>query len=122
MCRSERVGQERRRHVRVRPAADYDLKVECLEANGAPLMVVDVSLSGFGFLLDTVSAEWKAGQKLNVMIELPSGPPVAAELTIRHTAGIPNGAAGGELTTLNDATRSNLRRYVGVLFGRGLSA
>lgn len=116
------MGQERRRHVRVRPASDYDILVECLEANGARLMVVDVSISGFGFLLDAASAEWKAGQTLNVMVQLPNLPPFTAELTIRHTAGIPNGACGGELTTIDDASLTKLRRYVGVLFGRGLSA
>ena len=111
---------ERRRDVRVRPAADYEVKVE-LEVRGLPtsLQVVDISLGGIGILVSHLLGELAVGDELKLKMSVNGGEPFAVEAVIRHTGPPGFGVCGAQFRDLSDAARTAIRRCVSDLLERG---
>jgi c-di-GMP-binding flagellar brake protein YcgR len=109
--------QDRRRHVRVRPAADYDVGIElCDGAVFSRLQVVDLSLGGVGLLIEPPIDTYEAGVRFELRVSTPEAKPVRVMATVRHRA---RGVCGAEFQELNEAASSALRRAVGELLERG---
>jgi c-di-GMP-binding flagellar brake protein YcgR len=111
---------ERRRDVRVRPAADYEVKVE-LEVRGlpTPLQVVDISLGGMGMLVSHMLGELAVGDELALKMSVHGGEPFDVKAVIRHTGPPGFGVCGAQFQELSDGARAAIRRCVSDLLERG---
>jgi c-di-GMP-binding flagellar brake protein YcgR len=111
---------DRRRHVRVRPAADYDVSVELIEgAVFSRVQVVDLSLGGVGILIEPPVDQYELGASLQLRIGTPEAEPVRAVAVVRHRA---RGVCGAEFQRLDEAALAALHRAVGELLERGNQA
>jgi c-di-GMP-binding flagellar brake protein YcgR len=112
-------SSERRRYARVRPAADYDVRVQ-LDRHGQTQLVavVDLSLGGFGFLLSGTLETCAVGELLDLNIETPSGAPLSARGVVRHVSRS-RGVCGVELQNLSPRAGQELRASVEELLARG---
>jgi hypothetical protein len=116
----EQTGWDRRRHVRVRPAADYDVRVEVVEgAVYSRVDVVDMSLGGLGILIEPPVDTTELGAVLELRIATPVAEPVRAVAVVRHRA---RGVCGVEFQQLGGAALAALEIVVGELLERGNQA
>jgi len=116
----EETGWDRRRHVRVRPAADYDVRVELVDgAVFSRLEVVDLSLGGLGILIDPPIGSFQLGAALDLRVGTPEAEPVRLKAVVRHNA---RGVCGMEFQNLDEAAVAALRRAVAELLERGNQA
>jgi c-di-GMP-binding flagellar brake protein YcgR len=114
---------ERRQNVRVRPAADYDIRVDYVDGLvSVRLQVLDLALGGMGLVVDELFAEHAAGESLELRITFPQMAPFTTRAEIRHTSGKAGGVCGIRLGQLTDEQAQALRRAVGELQERGHSA
>jgi hypothetical protein len=114
---------ERRAHVRVRPAHDYDVRVELREGMvGVTLSVIDVSVGGMGLQVDEFFQDRKSGDKLTLQITLPGAAPFQTVAEIRYSARTAGGKCGVLLGSLTADQQSRLSRAVAELLERGHSA
>jgi c-di-GMP-binding flagellar brake protein YcgR len=108
---------DRRRHVRVRPAVDYDIGVELVEG---PLFsrvnVVDLSLGGVGILAEPPMNRYETGAALELRVSPPDAAPFKVEGVVRHTA---RGVCGVEFQNVSATAVAILRRAVAELLERG---
>jgi hypothetical protein len=113
------MALERRRHVRVHPTADYDLRVELtLDGITHLLQVVNVGLGGIGLLIEGPVAERKVGDSLRLVIALPSGMRFRADAELQHMSR-GKGVCGAKLLGLDEPSATALGRYVSELLVRG---
>jgi hypothetical protein len=116
----EEPGWDRRKHVRVRPARDYDVSVEVVEgAVFSRVEVVDLSLGGLGILIEPTVEAYAIGAALQLRIGTPEAEPVRASAVVRHRA---RGVCGMEFQRLDEASLAALHRAVGELLERGSQA
>jgi c-di-GMP-binding flagellar brake protein YcgR len=116
----EEANWDRRRHVRVRPAADYDVRVELIEgAVFSRVAVVDLSLGGLGILIEPPVDACQLGAPLDLRIGTPEAEPVRVVAIVRHRA---RGVCGMEFQNLNEPALNALRRAVSELLERGNQA
>ena len=116
----EEVSWDRRRHVRVRPAADYDVRVELIDgAVFSRVEVVDMSLGGLGILIEPPVDSCALGAVLEFRIATPAAEPVRASAVVRHRA---RGVCGVEFQRLNEEALSALQSVVAELLERGSQA
>jgi c-di-GMP-binding flagellar brake protein YcgR len=116
----EEPSWDRRKHVRVRPAADYDVTVEVVEgAVFSRVQVVDMSLGGLGILAEPPVDAYQLGAQLELRIATPEAEPVRAAAVVRHRA---RGVCGVEFQHLGEAALAALHRVVGELLERGNQA
>lgn len=116
----EEANWDRRRHVRVRPAADYDVRVEVVQgAVYSRVEVVDMSLGGLGILIEPPVDNTQLGAVLELRITTPVAEPVRAAAVVRHRA---RGVCGMEFQNLGAAALSALERVVAELLERGNQA
>lgn len=114
---------ERRQNVRVRPAADYDIRVDYVDGMvSVRLQVLDVALGGMGLVVDELFAHRAAGDELELCVTFPGMAQFTTRAEIRHTSGKPGGVCGIRLGRLTDEQVQALRRAVGELQERGHSA
>jgi len=108
---------DRRRHVRVRPTGDYDVRVEIVEgAVFSRAQVVDLSLGGVGMLIEPPVDGYAVQSALELRISTPEAEPVRVSALVRHNA---RGVCGAEFQGLSEAALSALRRAVSELLERG---
>jgi c-di-GMP-binding flagellar brake protein YcgR len=116
----EETSWDRRRHVRVRPAADYDVRVELVEgAVFSRVDVVDLSLGGVGVLIEPPVDTYQLGAALELRVGTPEAQPVRVQAIVRHRA---RGVCGMEFQNLDEAALAALRRVVAELLERGNQA
>ena len=115
------MQKERRQHVRVRPAADYDLGVE-LEPQGRfkRMVVVDVGVGGLGLYLNESLVEVKVGQTLALIVTFPREGALPFRMQVRHITGGERGVCGMQIMEASDEGLAAFRRYVGEMLDRGL--
>lgn len=111
---------DRRRHVRVRPAADYDVVVEVSEG---PVLsrcqVVDLSLGGIGLLMEPPVDRFEPGTSFELRVTTPEAESVRVTALVKHRA---RGVCGAEFSEPNEAVSSALGRAVSELLERGNQA
>jgi c-di-GMP-binding flagellar brake protein YcgR len=117
----EEVSWDRRRHVRVRLAVDYDVTVELVQgAVFSRVEVVDLSLGGLGILTEPPIDTCQIGAGLELRIATPeAAEPVRVEAIVRHRA---RGVCGVEFQNLGEPALNALRRAVSELLERGNQA
>jgi hypothetical protein len=116
----EETSWDRRRHVRVRPAADYDVRVELVDgAVFSRVEVVDLSLGGLGILIEPPIDTRELGAALELRVGTPEAEPVRVKAVVRHRA---RGVCGVEFQNLDEAALAALRRAVAELLERGNQA
>ena len=110
-------GWDRRRHVRVRPAVDYDVTVEVIEgAVYSRVQVVDLSLGGVGMLIEPPVDRYPVNEALELRIGTPEAESVRVTALVRHRA---RGVCGAEFRGLSEDALAALRRAVAELLERG---
>lgn len=120
MRSKEEANWDRRRHVRVRPASDYDIRVELVDgAVFSRVQVVDLSLGGLGILIEPPVDAYELNAALELRIGTPEAEPVRVMATVRHRA---RGVCGAEFKTLSEAAMAALHRAVAELLERGNQA
>lgn len=114
---SGKENWDRRRHVRVRPAVDYDIGVElCEGAVFSRVNVVDLSLGGVGILAEHPMNRFETGATLDLRVSPPEAAPFRIAGVVRHTA---RGVCGVEFQNVDAAAVAILRRSVAELLERG---
>jgi len=115
---SQHPSKERRLHVRVRPAPDYELKIAKVEgAIRTSLSVVDISLGGVGLLLDEETERFKVGDTVMLLISPPMGSAFQCEASVRHLSKV-TGVVGIRLN-LDKEHSTTLNHVVSELLTRG---
>jgi hypothetical protein len=108
---------DRRKHVRVRPAGDYDVSVEIVDgAVFSRVQVVDLSLGGVGILIEPPVDRYGLNEALELRISTPEAEPVRVSALVRHRA---RGICGAEFQGLSEKALAALRRAVAELLERG---
>ena len=108
---------DRRKHVRVRPAVDYDIGVElCEGAIFSRVNVVDLSLGGVGILAEPPMNRYATGAQLELRVSPPEAAPFRVTGVVRHTA---RGVCGVEFQNVDAAAVALLRKSVAELLERG---
>jgi hypothetical protein len=111
---------DRRRHVRVRPLADYDVRVEVVDgAVFSRVEVVDMSLGGLGILIEPPVDSYQPGAVVDLRLGTPEAEPVRVKAIVRHCA---RGVCGVEFQALAEPATAALRRAVSELLERGNQA
>lgn len=111
---------DRRRHVRVRPAADYDVRVElCEGAVFTRCQVVDLSLGGIGLLIEPPVDTYGPSTSFELRVTTPEAEPVRMNVLVKHCA---RGVCGAEFVNPEEATMAALSRAVSELLERGHQA
>lgn len=111
---------DRRRHVRVRPAADYDVVVEvCEGAVFTRCQVVDLSLGGVGLLIEPPVDAYGAGAAFELRVTTPEAESVRVNALVKHCA---RGVCGAEFVEPKEEASIALRRAVSELLERGHQA
>jgi hypothetical protein len=98
----QETNWDRRKHVRVRPAGDYDVSVEVVE--------------GVGMLIEPPVDRYGLNEALELRISTPEAEPVRVSALVRHRA---RGICGAEFQGLSEKALSALRRAVAELLERG---
>ena len=112
--------QERRLHVRVRPAADYDVVVEvCEGAVFTRCQVVDLSLGGVGLLLEAPVDQFAVGSTFELRLTTPESAQFRASVTVKHRV---RGVCGTCFSELSEQASAGQRRAVSELLERGNQA
>ena len=118
-----RTMAERRAHVRVRPAADYDVRVELREGMFAVrLSVADLSVGGLGLVVDEMFANKVHGDVLVLQVSLPEGPSFTTKAEVRYTSRVVGGKCGVCWVGLQGDEQARVSRAVAELLERGHSA
>lgn len=104
----------------MRPASDYDVRVELVEgAVFSRVEVVDLSLGGFGILIEPPIDTCQIDAELELRVSTPEAESVRLKAVVRHRA---RGVCGMEFQNLDEAALSALRRAVAELLERGNQA
>jgi hypothetical protein len=115
--------QERRQNVRVRPAADYDVRIDYEDGLvKVQLSVMDVAVGGVGLVVDELFAELKAGAQIRLGVTLPNFPPFETSASLRYSQGKAGGRCGIHFANLTEDQQAALSRTVSELLERGHSA
>jgi hypothetical protein len=113
----EETNWDRRKHVRVRLAADYDVGVEIVEgAVFSRVQVVDLSLGGLGILIEPPVDSYELDALLELRVSTPEAEPVRVSALVRHRA---RGVCGAEFQKLSEPALAALHRAVAELLERG---
>jgi c-di-GMP-binding flagellar brake protein YcgR len=114
---------ERRAHVRVRPAVDYDVRVELREGVlHVALAVIDISVGGMGLVVDELFQDKRSGERIRIQITLPGSASFETQAEIRYSARTVGGKCGVALSSLTDEEQHRVSRAVAELLERGHSA
>ena len=120
MPRDDGETWDRRRHVRVRPSADYDIQAAVCEGTVfTTVQIVDLSLGGIGLLLEPPIDSVAMGGSFELKISTPESSPVRARVVVRHQA---RGVCGAQFETLSEKASLAIGRAVSELLERGHQA
>ena len=115
--------RERRKNVRVRPAADYNVVVEYIDGPVTlPVQVMDLAIGGMGLVVDEFFVDRGIGDKLKLHITFPTFPRFVTDAEVRHSTKKAGGKCGILLSALSDEETTALRNTVAELQERGHSA
>ena len=115
--------QERRKNVRVRPAPDYDIKIEYEEGLvKVRLAIIDLAVGGIGVLVDELFSDIAPGTPLRLSVDLPDYETFETDATLRHSTGRAGGRCGFHFSTLSHEQQKAWSRAVSELLERGQSA
>src|SRR5690606_23732196 len=113
--------EDRRRHVRVHPTSDYGVDVSVVEGIVyEPAHVVDVSVGGFGLLLEPPFDRFEVGHRLTLRIALPEAPLMVVAAVVRHTTRA-TGIWGVEIDRDDETAMRALSHAVSELLERAAS-
>jgi len=115
--------QERRQNVRVRPTADYAIRIDL--GGGivkTQLTLIDAAVGGVALIIDEQFAHLGAGSDLRLGVTLPGVPRFETVAVIRHTQGRAGGRCGVHFDRLTGDQQRALSRAVSELLERGSSA
>lgn len=115
--------QERRQNVRVRPAADYDIRIELEDGLvTVRLSVLDAAVGGVALVVDELFVSKKADSDIRLGVSLPGVPRFVTMANIRYTQGKVGGRCGVHFPHLSDEQQTALSKAVSELLERGHSA
>ena len=114
--------QERRQNVRVRPAPDYDIKIDFEEGVvKVQCSVMDVAVGGVGLVVDELFAHLKSGDTMTLGVELPGHEHFETVASLRYTQSKAGGRCGVHFGQLTNEQQTALSRAVSELLERGHS-
>ena len=114
--------QERRKNVRVRPAADYDIQVDYEEGLvSVQLSVIDVAVGGVGLVIDKLFAHLEAKSEILLGITLPDFSRFQTTASVRYAFGGTGGRCGIHFPSLSEEEQTALSKAVSELLERGHS-
>lgn len=115
--------QERRQNVRVRPASDYDVKVDFEDGLvKVQLSIIDVAVGGVGLVVDDLFSKSPIGSQLRLSVSLPGYLRFETMGSLRHSTGSVGGRCGIHFSALTDEQQTALSKVVSELLERGHSA
>jgi len=113
--------EDRRRHVRVQPTADYAVDVSVVQGIVFErARVVDISVAGLGLLLEPPFDRFSVGQKLTLRVLFPEAAPLDVAAVVRHTTRA-TGIWGIEIDRNDERVMRALRHAVSELLERAAS-
>ena len=114
--------QERRKNVRVRPSADYDIGLALLRPPvNIARSVLDVAVGGVGVVVDEVFAGAEIGSRLKISVTLPEQEPFVTQANVRYCAPASGGRSGLHFDQLTAEQQAAFSRAVSELLERGYS-
>lgn len=114
--------QERRQNVRVRPAPDYEVKIDYSDGLvKVQCSVMDVAVGGVGLVVDELFSHLKAGDEIALGVTLPGHERFETSASLRYTQGKAGGRCGVHFNNLSDSQQTALSRAVSELLERGHS-
>jgi hypothetical protein len=114
--------QERRQNVRVRPAPDYDVRIEYGEGMvKVQCSVMDVAVGGVGLVVDEMFAHVKMGEEMKLAVTLPGVDRFETMASLRYTQGKAGGRCGLHFNKLTEGQQTALSKAVSELLERGHS-
>ncbi len=114
--------QERRQNVRVRPAPDYEVKIDYGDGLvKVQCSVMDVAVGGVGLVVDELFAAVKAGDHISLGVSLPGHERFETRASMRYTQGKAGGRCGVHFDNLTEEQQTALSRAVSELLERGHS-
>lgn len=82
---SSEAPHDRRKHVRTRPTADFEVEVWLIEGIVTErLRVVDVSVAGFGLLLEAPLEHKQRDDQVRLRISVHHESPIETDAVVRH--------------------------------------
>ena len=117
-----RLMKERRQNVRVRPVADYPIRIEL--GSGivkTQLFVLDVAVGGVAVEVSESLVSLPIGSELHLGVTLPGTPRFETMATLRHSQGRLGGRCGVHFNNLTQAEQLALSKAVSELLERGHS-
>lgn len=119
MAWQQRVGQERRQYVRVRPTADYEIRVEVRTGEiREGMLLVDLSVGGVKLLLSSTIESVPIGGEVELRLQAPRDPPCEIRAALRYRS-VALGTCGLQFLEPSEAALRLLRHAVGDLLERG---
>src|SRR5688572_20657800 len=115
--------RERRQNVRVRPAADYPIRIEL--GSGVvkiQFFVLDLAVGGVAVEISEQLLGLPVGSELRLGVTLPGVPRFETTATLRHAQGRLGGRCGFHFGSLTSSEQSALSKAVSELLERGHSA
>jgi hypothetical protein len=114
--------QERRQNVRVRPAPDYEVKIDFSDGLvKVHCSIMDVAVGGIALVVDELFSNVKSGEQLTFGVTLPGVDRFETSASLRYTQGKPGGRCGIHFNNLTEAQQTALSRAVSELLERGHS-
>jgi hypothetical protein len=114
--------QERRQNVRVRPAPDYEVKIDFGDGLvKVQCSVMDVAVGGVALVVDELFSHIKTGESIKLGVTLPGRERFETMASLRYTQGKPGGRCGIHFNNLTEAQQTALSRAVSELLERGHS-
>lgn len=114
--------QERRQNVRVRPAPDYEVKIDFGDGLvKVQCSVMDVAVGGVALVVDELFAHLKSGEPIKLGVTLPGHERFETSASLRYTQGKPGGRCGIHFNNLTEEQQTALSRAVSELLERGHS-
>jgi len=115
----QKVGQERRQYVRVRPTADYEVRAELRAGEITEgMLVVDLSVGGVKLLLSPAIEAVPIGGEVRIRLRAPRDPPCEVRAALRYRSAA-LGTCGLQFVEPSEAVLRLLRHAVGDLLERG---
>jgi hypothetical protein len=115
---TNRPPEDRRRHVRARPTADFEVEAWVVEGIVTErVRVVDVSVAGLGLLIEDTLAEKMPGNPLKLRLHVPQRAAFEVDAIVRHVTHR-TGICGVEIDRADESAMRTLSQTVSELLER----
>lgn len=112
--------QERRKNVRVRPTADYNVAIDWGDGLvKLQLSVIDAAVGGVSLVLVESLLSWSAGSAVRLGVTLPGVSRFETVASVRYNQGVLGGRCGLHFDNLTSEQQTALSRTVSELLERG---